>query len=412
MIFYCPASNDETGGARAIFEVASINSPDGINDNTDGANRIRDAAYYAAKHGAEKSAYTDTIGRIGNLVIEDTGDWRYSNLFKMPVPGNSPENWRVQGIVKNVDSNSKNFVLAGTKDIRGLTAKAPYGQDIYGLLSWLRDKTLTFPLTPAKNNIQALKEEPLRVGYHTYLDITTLGKNYTNIEVLPAYYYYELDTRTVTPLDVYINANTGYEPINLFGNYDLNRVYQYTMSLNWTEQAKRRNVTESEQNLTVSLSGLLETKMPEGEYYILGNAQGLTFDERARTYIGSGQTLGALQNIGGLIPESEFQQSVKRWHFELGLPSSAVFVDSGAAPTEVNIAKYKKSGGGSGVILLSAEIWAQGGLYKLAYDNDGDGVFQIGNASYPLPAGLTNVIAVYNGDGKTSRNDVEIRKTH
>jgi hypothetical protein len=346
--FYCVGSNPEAAASRVIFEVIAINAPGLVNDNTEPTNRARDRSY-RAKHGAIKTEYIDIVGRIANLVMEDTGDFRFSNLFKTPVAGGELEDWIVQGIVKNVDITNKNYVLSTMPDIRGLSTS--YGQNTYGYLPWLNDgKTLPFPLSPEKNNVQALKEQPISLGYPVYLDLNTLGKDYSNIEVIPHYFYFDLGTGQISPLDVYMAVSaTEYEAINRFGivksDWDKNSVHPFRYTLNWTKESGRRNVSTAEAMLTQNIvaastgyyydddSGTVTfaepMDAPAGSAYALGTAQILSFGEKARTFIGSSSTMGVNQNIGGVLRNIEFEKAAKRWHFMLGLPSSAVVIDAG-----------------------------------------------------------------------------------
>lgn len=146
-----------------------------------------------------------------------------------------------------------------------------------------------------------------------------------------------------------------------------------------------------------------------GSKYSLGNADYLNFGEQARTFIGSSKTLGYEQNIGGVISAGEFQRAVKRWHFTLGLPSSAVVVDKGAEPSIDNISKYKN---GNGVVIMAADIYATSDLYILSYNLPNSGSFTLNDVTYTLPADIGSVIAVYNGTGKSAKDDLQISKTH
>lgn len=80
--FYCVLANYEAKSASVKVEVEAVNCP-GSNDNTSEVTNKR-RGKYASKHGATNTNYVDVVGRIGNLVIEDTGDYRFSNLFKTP----------------------------------------------------------------------------------------------------------------------------------------------------------------------------------------------------------------------------------------------------------------------------------------------------------------------------------------
>lgn len=58
------------------------------------------------------------IGRIGNLIMEDTGDYRFSNFFKEPV---SPHEWYIPNVVYKVALDQQREYLGPIKDIRNFT---------------------------------------------------------------------------------------------------------------------------------------------------------------------------------------------------------------------------------------------------------------------------------------------------
>ncbi|GHU96629.1 hypothetical protein FACS1894208_11530 [Clostridia bacterium] len=295
--FYCVLTNPEASGATVEFESVAINAP-GANTNSMPTNRLRDTRL-RAEHGASKLAYIDVVGRIGNLVMSDTGDYRFSNLFKLP---SVPEEWLVDGVVRKVDLAKKNYVLAETEDIRGLTVKAPFGQDTYGNSPFLANKYLSFSLSPEKNNIAAFKKEPLRVGYPMYMSVDTIGIGVSSVTIVPYFYWYDTASGNVYPLDVYMEQN-GARAVNLFGKPDAQSYYQ--LALQWSDEQSRRNVSADEYARTKALSGVY----PGGNYYKIGTAQKLTLDERTRTFAGSANTLAVNQNKGG---SGSFEMSVKR----------------------------------------------------------------------------------------------------
>jgi hypothetical protein len=118
--------------------------------------------------------------------------------------------------------------------------------------------------------------------------------------------------------------------------------------------------------------------------------------------------MGVEQNIGGALSVIEFEKAAKRWHFTIGLPSSAVVIDAGEELTDVNIAKYKNV---NGVILMTAVIRAGSDKFTLEYHLPSNGSFTMGGRTYSLPGNIPNVIAVYNGN-RSSKDDLAIRKTH
>jgi hypothetical protein len=393
--FYLPASVNEGSTLEVTFESVAINAP-GENDNALPANRLRDTSLQA-RHGAMKTAYTDVTGRIGNLVMSDTGDYRFSNLFKLPL---YPEEWLIENIVREVDIASKHWVIAEETDIRGLSIRPPHRQDTYGLSPWLAYNLLPFSLSPDKNNLSAFRREPIRAGYPLYMSIDTIGRGVRSVSIIPYYYWFDTDSGEVIPLDVYMDGNL---PVNLYGQPDA--VSAHPLALRWESEYLRRNVSENENDRTRSLGGVF----PSGNYNSIGSAQSITLDERCRTFVGSQNTLNFNQNRG-VGSSIEFDRAVKRWHFTIGLPSSMYVVDVGADPSSQEAReKYRRR---NGAILMTAEIFSVSDSgFTLEHSMPGGGNFTIGNNTYALPPGLPSVIAVFDGRF-TSKDDWTVTRTH
>ena len=86
--FYCVEANEEIASSKVKVEVEAINGK-GYNDNTESTTNRTRYSSFKSLHGATNYFYMDVVGRIGNLVLEDTGDYRFSNLFKQTIE--SPE---------------------------------------------------------------------------------------------------------------------------------------------------------------------------------------------------------------------------------------------------------------------------------------------------------------------------------
>ena len=182
--FYVPLHDDEMASAEVKFGTVAINAQNGeeLECGPNKSQNIENITYNgkpkAHHHNADKRTYIDVVGRIGNLALNDTGDFRYSNLFKQPL-----SEWLVQNIVKKVDPTKQNYIMLDGVDVRkvpitstGVAGNTHNTRPERGNIN----KVLNFPLTPAKNNITALQRQPIRVGYDSYFDLTTLGNYYGN----------------------------------------------------------------------------------------------------------------------------------------------------------------------------------------------------------------------------------------
>ncbi len=570
--FYCVLANYEAKSATVEYEVEADNCF-GNNDNLyfdTNKNRHSD---FTAYHGAYESSFIDVVGRIGNLVIDDTGDYRFSNFFKVPV---SSDDWIIDGVVKNVNSELQNNYMAWGTDLRGLAASSATGWfDTYGTQPWLRKEPVTLPLSPEKNNILPLKNQPMRPGYDVLMDISTIGNYRNKMQIVPYYYAFDLVNSTLTPVDVYVASNGQYKPINIFDivqpgwsaggnmvggsteigafesaglngvsivdaalpgsggnvralrlnknanvpvtwvtglkltgnvNYTIefdywadadnvkfevdlwpddlpqktvtankqlqhmvwdvnssssslddcrlrffnditipnpaniyitnikltNGIYPYVMNLDWVNEAARRNYGTAEGMIEkehtdalaaiyseliktpdstgeMIVTGLREMDRPVGKYYSLGTAQVMVPSGRARTFIGSETTNGVNRNIGNRIVAEDWWYAAQRWHFKIGLPSSAVFVEHGKKATADEVQRFATP---NHVILMTADIQAVGDTFVLRYEHgNANGTINLGGKTYAMPPSIPPVISVYSAH-KSSVQDIDVRGTH
>lgn len=356
--------------------------------------------------------------------------------------GNS--SWTVEGIVKNVNVGSQRAYMTYDIDIRGCkVSDLTLYTDTYSSLPWAQQaqamfaKTGTdshrFPLDSTSNNIDILKDTEVLPGYDVYLSISTLGDYYKNgesyLQVIPEYYAVnlkELKAGNVTfePVDVYIHYANSYYPVNIWGlvtgedkytfggngsGLDIESIYNFTTYLKWREEAIRRMVSTEEQYMTSKVvpyfrdaddNNLLQ---PVVEDYILGNAQFLQMNGKARTFVGGETTYykpgtntvdelgfkyglknysaggrawstvarddstGIYFNPTGMIEAVKWWAETQRWHFTLSLPSSAVFIAAGTKPTTESIQKMQND---DYVILSTADIRSLGSVWNLRYTQE------------------------------------------
>ncbi|WP_168735527.1 glycine rich domain-containing protein [Cohnella fermenti] len=414
--FYVPLANREKISALVEWKSMAINAA-----GEDGTTTTNKARYgnLAAKHSTNKKYEVDVVGRIGNMAIEDTGDFRFSNLFKQPVV---PTQWLVNNLVKRVNPNAQNQIVGDTVDIRGQLAAA--GTDYlntWGLLSHLEQSPITFPLSAEKNNIAALRKQPLRLGYEVLTDIQTIGNYYSKLQIIPYYYHLNLKTGKILPVDIYMNVNGQYKRINKFGALasggSASDGYANPVKLNWDSQAKRRNVSDAESELTSRVAALFaqtggdsqtgKAAEPSG-IYTYGTSQLLQLTGRNRTFIGQDATYGDDKNPGNSLSLLEYAMQAQRWHYSFLLPSSAVAVESGQPVTKSNIEALRTN---TGVLVLAADILAVGDTYTLHYKGNGNGTLNLAGTSWSLSKIDYPVVAVYSAH-KSSADDLEVSGTH
>lgn len=408
--FYLPEMAYESAAVSVTFYTSAINGT--VSENTDDwmPNNV-DEVYSTYRdfyryHGASDYRMFEAVGRIGNLTMVDTGDFRYSNFFKA-----STGEWLVPNVVYKVDSSEQVRVVIDEYDIfdrkgGGESAWNTYGSqthkeeltnsepsssyDIISGSGTRRTHYYALPLLPKYNNIEAFKDTPMRVGYKAYLDVETIGSYYQGTNyVTVEYSYYGMDkNNNLAPLDVYMLKDGAYVLINdFYNNYD--KITQYPVYMKWEDENERRMYTDIEDKRTKEVNSYMEGTyafdMYTGEtskvypYYPSGNTtyQGdynsliLGFD--SRTFIGDyyyddvmpGFPDNDNTNVGGYIDAWMYYRNSQKWYFSNELPSSAVFVEAGQKCTKENIdattAKYNKA-------VVTGIITAHGSVWNLRHD--------------------------------------------
>ncbi len=417
---YCPLASSEAISSEVTFKVIA-NNGDCI-DNDYMANKER-GSYIDARHSGIKRANIDLVGRIGNLILEDTEDFRFSNLFKR---AKSPLSWIVPRVVKAVDVGKQNRILGSGLDIRGESVSANnHWLDTYGALDFADANPVSFPLTPDKNNIAALQRQPLRIGYKGLMDVQTIG-NYSNgaVEIVPYYYWLNLKTGVTKPVDIYMSVNGNYKPINIFGatnsEWNPDSVYNNTTNLNWEEENARRNYTAKEKVITEKVAETYKTyetdsegtslPTPIGTTYTYGNNQVLQLTGRNRTFIGTSTVYGNIDtNPGNVLNEMFYGLQAQRWHFTSGLPSSAVAVEHGKSVSKKNIDAMRSN---TSVLLMCLDIKSIGDTYVLQYSGySQNSNIVIAKTQHNLSSIPYPIVCVYSTQ-KTSADDLDIRGTH
>lgn len=445
--FHCLLNNSEAAAAKILYVAVAKNTPvEPVESKTEDHNYTRYGNTKRAYHDAFKEYFIDVVGRIGVLSILDTGDFRFSNYYKEAIEG-----WKVDQVVHEVDLSKQNFVSIDDTTIFGdPVTEATRGQNTWGLTDWMEpiSKLRPFPLTPGENNVKALKNQAHRIGYSDYMSLVTVGNYYgennylTNnqykVQIQPFYYYYNLETKQWTPMDVYIRQDgDSYKMINDYGTDQSTTEYNFYYDLNWQAEAKRRMYTQKEENASqavkdayyyntaqdeasLEMENMVDNiQLPHGIKYLHGTANMLFLRDRNRTFIGTRNRYGTNTETDNRIPEVEFNRQAQRWHFTLGLPSTATFVRQGEACTPENIAKYDMD---KGVVVVALDIKSKGTVWTLGYDGT-----PVGERSFYLfdnnttkisweDAGANGpedktVVLVYT-NSKTSRNDLSTEGTH
>lgn len=445
-------------GATGINERAK---PLTTNDNYERENNVMRTSSMESLHGGYKMYYIDLLGRIGNFMIVDTEDYRFSNFFKLPKT--NPDEWLVEGFVYKVADDIQRWYIGDEWDIKG-TKASPETKwlNTFNTQKWAqgtpesgRDENspnlVTGALTAEVNNIAQLKKEQLRYGYDIYTSISTIG-SYQKGRVLVTPYWYALNLRTGTiqPLDVYISRDGIYEAVNLFGNSKNGEsdkpVYKYTMNLDWTKESNRRNYFGQEKTETLRVAeffkeehyeypgyegtgdipekadfvyqGSTQYKVPAGKYNYMGDAQSLLLGPTHRTFIGSQESNGTSEEVakwgldknpGRVIKSEYFSNAAQRWHYKVGVPSSSVFVLKGEEPSKKNIDLIMNP---DYAIIATNTVVALGKTWELEYKQPWVTNVKVNGRVYDVSsAKLPPIVAVFASE-QSATKDIAVTKTH
>jgi hypothetical protein len=343
-------SADESQYSQIYFGATAINGDGTDYSQKQSSNTSREDIENGKSLQADSSVIDyetiEIVGRIGNLALEDTGDFRYSSLFKA-----AETSWLIPGVVHDVNSQFPIKILSTANDILGNT-RSNYSLTNYTAANFVAPSssasTLSvtnylfggyhnlgkagyyslLPLSASLNPVDEFKTEQMRMGYSAYFDIETIGNyyglNYTNtfdettkkevqsynygyesasdennssfvdtrkyvMNITPHYYLYDYSEGKFYTIDLYAGASGAYT--KFYGGVDAsNAVHTSESSLyiDLPNEADRRNVTTTEKNYTnTALAELgIDIAAYKAADYI-GTAMGITLDANDLDYIGS-----------------------------------------------------------------------------------------------------------------------------
>lgn len=242
------------GKSLTAGRLAVINTADEYKELSD--DKFTNIQYSAEKisYYIDMTGFTDTTTVVDFKYVAKATNTMVVSSITVSKLGKSPDGWILDGIVQEVDPTKQKTVFDWVADIRGITLSgATRQQNTWGAIPWIESVGhLDLPLSPDKNNIEILKAEPMLVGYNGLFDIQTLGNYWQNgceLQIIPKYWAIENSTGKVIPLDVYMQHDGVYEPINIHGNVDktnsdkpiLNEIYNDIVNLDWENEHERRN---------------------------------------------------------------------------------------------------------------------------------------------------------------------------
>ena len=276
----------------------------------------------------------------------------------------------------------------------------------------------SLPLVPEYNESKALRMTELKLGYKSLMSLETIGNYYGNaldesedgnglavnlnddygnekVQIRPVYIAITQNADgsiTSRAVDVYMKQNGSYVKINagdanvsgtistLVNNEHL--MYLTTNTGTYTDPDQnlmRRMTTQGEAEIT---SGLLTKYATDttslltpvqntsltadlAPTYTYGNGQYMFLRERNRTFVGkSSQALrdDDVEALDGFENAYDrYNMNAQKYYFDIGLPSSAIFVEQGMEPHDGQITMEHT------YILVTLEVYVRGEVWMLQY---------------------------------------------
>lgn len=412
--FTCSLSSPEYESASYSAVLYGINpkasSAISMGDNT-GASRTR----IVADDIVMSSGSVAIVGRIGDLAVTDTQDYRFTNAF-----WEEDEDWLIEDIVKDSTLTSKQSlqakynILKSAIPVYGSVNKSNSGTVTTGLSGSSR---YSLPLSSAIQELPEFFGDNLGLGYNTYISLSTIG-NYTGelgdayypesileegvvpdtrsneIKVWPKYVLYDMDEDKFYDIKLFAGTSTNYDLY--WSNEDWEPNYANEISLSMDEEVERLRYCVSDFAKYYSLLYNTNTFSAFTDYVYQGTANKIILDERSNIVIGvkgdasrpmsynlessefrweredgtSFKTTAGTPTMGKQSA-ADYAVNTRRWFFSLGLPSSTVvtYTDPGTNALAIrnNHEKLLREHPNS-VIVCFADIYAQGEVWDLQYD--------------------------------------------
>lgn len=413
--FYCCLSAKESDAASWRCYSYGINyDPSMPGASTNQTMYNRDGR--VANSIAESTGEVAIVGRIGDLSITDTQDFRFGNVF-----WKDSEDWLIKDIVKkpttetNVSLMTKfNLFNHANSNWHGTIQKDSSG------VGMANGASADFPLSSSTQLLEEFKGTNLGIGYTAYLAMSTVGDytgelgdaTYPNtvdeaakgdiidtrnntITIEPFYALYDLDTGKFYDIELYAGSGSDYSLFWQEKTYPKN--YTNGINLSMDEAAERLRYCVSDYAMNFSLWHNTNKYSAFTDSTYQGTAGMLTLDERSNIVIGtkyedavptafdkagnnytfSSATAGAYtvstdgRTTEGLQAPADYAVNTRRWFTSIGLPSSTVvtYTDIAQNPMAIKASHEKLlKEHPNGVIVCFASITAKGDVFTLEYD--------------------------------------------
>lgn len=290
-------------------------------------------AKLSAKHSASYTTKQDVIGRIGNIIADDSSDPRWANIFWPP-----GSKWLIENLVKTpLFQTGGNFysLYYNLFEEQGVTAAF---NNRWSTLSGYHSggyRQGPIPMTSGSNTQQGLNYSAIKMGYYAQFSVQTLGS-------------YGDGTVRITPKYMFVNPSKGVQTENISmyiseagtfkeyykssrqANADTAKAYipagNHVLSHTLKDERAKINAPEKDTPSYVSATATNKIK--------LGTPSYIEIPPALRTYIGGTATAGTTgigsAHAGNISNADGSFRNAQRWHARLSLPSSTAITPEGS----------------------------------------------------------------------------------
>ena len=299
---------------------------------------------FSARHSAGNMTGQDIIGRIGNVIVDDSSDPRWGTTF-----WNESANWLIPNLVRQPDTNtpvSRYFSISygmfeENNEIAPMNPNHPRFNDRWGGLNQFHNaegRLGDLPVMRGDNITPGMHNQTIKMGYQIQFSVQTLGDHDGEMHVIPdfalvgnfapltglpqigdrfALFAPETQVGNVIYREFW---NTGMNPYNYVPGY--RHVLSHSLA------SPRAKINEHERQ-----TGSFQLANATSPVY-LGTPSFIRIPRELRTFIGSNNTHGHVLpgGVQGMHGQPGFSRNdndatynnAQRWHGRFSLPSGTL----------------------------------------------------------------------------------------
>jgi len=351
--FFITSDVPDTKDAVITYLAEAINAPEAIAGNPEAlaadaernANTMRtsERAYkdldgdivneLSAKHSVLYTTRQDVIGRIGNIIADDSNDPRWANVFWPP-----GSRWLIENLIRVPLFQPGGNYFSLYHNMFEEQTVGPTFNNRWNTLSEYHSgshRQGPFPITSGSNPRQGLAYSAVKTGYSAQFSVQTLG-NYGDgsIRITPRYMYVNPSRGVTTEaISLYVNESGVYrEYYKASRQTNADTAKAYTPAANYvlghTLKDERAKINAPEKQTPSYITATSTNKVK------LGTPSYIEIPPLLRTFVGGTATTGITgignSHAGNTGNADGSYRNAQRWHARLELPSSTTVTPEGS----------------------------------------------------------------------------------